>query len=245
MGKILKLETEGEDTPWLSVSGIAREARGHSFWGAGTEALGLYVPIGLLRLGDGAFSRLGGNRDGRYTALRLYLRTSGDPRSAAGAARSALFAVDRQQPIFSVRTMEEKLYQEGSSRRAMALLVGAFACVALLLASVGTYGVMAYSVSERIPEIGIRMALGAQRRDALVMVLKQGGRLLIVAIPLGLAGALALSGVLQSQLFGIAAWDPSTLAGVSVLLAAVALLACYIPARRAAGVDPLVALRCE
>jgi ABC-type antimicrobial peptide transport system permease subunit len=104
---------------------------------------------------------------------------------------------------------------------------------------------MAYSVSERTPEIGIRMALGAQRSDALVLVLKQGMRLLLTGLSLGLAGAVALSSVLQSQLFGVSAGDPVTLVGVSLLLAAVALLASYIPARRAANVDPMVALRYE
>ena len=245
IGKTLRLETVESGMPWHSVVGIAREARGHSFPSAGTEALGLYVPFGVLRVGEGSFTRLGGNRDGRYTSLRFYLRTANDPRSQTGAVRAAISKVDNQQPIFAVRTMEEKLYQEGSPRRALAALTGVFAVIALLLATVGTYGVMAYSVSERTPEIGIRMALGAQRSDALVLVLKQGMRLLLTGLSLGLAGAVALSSVLQSQLFGVSAGDPVTLVGVSLLLAAVALLASYIPARRAANVDPMVALRYE
>jgi putative ABC transport system permease protein len=245
VGKTLKLDTVQFDMPWLSVLGVAREARGHSFPSAGVEALGLYIPYGLMRVGGGDFARVGGNRDGRFTSLRFYIRTKGDPKGRAGPARTAVSAVDKQQPVFSVRTMEEKLSLEGSPRRAMAIMVGVFAFVALLLAAVGTYGVMAYSVSERTPEIGIRMALGAQRMDALALVLRHGIRLLLIGLPLGLGGAVALSGILESQLFGVSAGDPITLVGVSLTLAGVAISACYLPARRAAKVNPMVALRYE
>jgi len=245
IGKTLRLDTVQFDMPWLSVLGVAREARGHSFPSAGVEALGLYIPYGLMRMGDGGFARVGGNRDGRFTSLRFYIRTKGDPKSQAIPARAAVSAVDKQQPVFSVRTMEEKLSLEGAPRRAMAIMVGVFAIVALLLAAVGTYGVMAYSVSERTPEIGIRMALGAERGDALALVLKHGVRLLLIGLPLGLGGAFALSGVLKSQLFGVSSSDPVTLVGVSLMLAGVTISACYLPARRAAKVDPMVALRYE
>jgi predicted permease len=245
IGKPLKLDLAVSELPWLSVVGVARESRGHSFPSAGTQALGLYLPFGALRQGGGDFSRVGGNRDGRYVSLRFYIRTAGDPGKAVDTARSAVLDVDRQQPVYSVQTMEEKLYREGASRRTMAILVGMSAAVALLLAAVGTYGVMAYSVSERTAEIGLRMALGAQRRDALVLVLKQGVRLLMMALPLGLVGSLAVSSVLRSQLFGISPGDPLTLAAASLVLAGMALLACWVPARRAASIDPLVALRDE
>jgi putative ABC transport system permease protein len=141
--------------------------------------------------------------------------------------------------------MEEKLYQEGSSRRAMAVLIGLFASVALLLATVGTYSVMACSTNERTSEIGIRIALGAQRGDVIGLVLKQGIRALLIGLGLGLAGAAVLSGVLKAELFGVSAGDPRTLLGISLLLAAATLLACYFPARRATRVDPLVALKHE
>ncbi len=245
LGKTIRLDSAGSDVASLSVVGIAREARGHSFPSVTSDTLGLYLPFGLMRVGDGALARIGGNRDGRYTALRFYVRTGGDPQSLAGAARAAVLDTDRQQPVFAVSTMEEKLRREGMPRRALAVLAGVFALVALLLATVGTYGVMAYSVSERTPEIGIRMALGAQEGDALRLILRQGAGLLLAGLPLGLAGAVALSVVLRSQLFGVPAADPATLAGVSLLLAGVALLACYIPARRAAKVDPIIALRSE
>jgi putative ABC transport system permease protein len=245
IGRAMKPETAQFDMPWLSVLGVAREARGHSFPSAGTPALGLYIPYGLMRMGDGDFARIGGNRGGRFTSLRFYLRTKGDPKSQFGLARSAVAVVDKQQPIFSIGTMEEKLSLEGSPRRAMAIMVGAFALVALLLATVGTYGVMAYSVNERTPEIGIRMALGAQRGDALVLVLKHGIWLLLIGLPLGLGGAIALSGILQSQLFGVTAGDPITLVGVALILAGVAIAACYLPARRAAKINPMAALRYE
>jgi len=245
IGKTLKLDTVQFDMPWLSVLGVAREARGHSFPSAGVEAVGLYIPYGLVRMGDGNLGRVGGNRDGRFTPLRFYIRTKSDPRSLAGPARTAISEVDKQQPVFSVRTMEEKLSLEVLPRRAIAIMVAVFAFVALLLAAVGIYGVMAYSVSERTPEIGIRMALGAQRGDALALVLKHGVRLLLIGLPLGLGGAIVLSGIMESQLFGVSAGDPPTLAGVSLILAGVAIAACYVPARRAARVDPMVALRYE
>ncbi len=245
IGRTLKLDTAQFDMPWLSVVGVSREARGHSFASAATETLGIYLPFGLIRAGDGNSARLGGNRDGRYVSLRFFIRTATDPKNLAAAARAAILKVDKLQPVFTLRTMEEKLAQEGSSRRAMAILVGIFASTALLLAVVGTYGVMAYSVSERTSEIGIRMALGAQRGDMFTLVLKQAFGLLLIGLLLGLGVSAALAGVLQSQLFGVSAGDPITLTAVSILMAGVALVACYLPARRAASVDPMVALRYE
>ena len=245
LGKTVKLETAGSDLPWLTVIGVAREARGHSYLSAAVEALGVYIPLGLMRVGEGRFSSVGGNRDGRFTPLRFYVRTAGDPKNQIAAVRAAVLEIDKRQPVFLIQTLEDKLYQEGSHRRSQAVLIGVFAFVALLLASVGTYGVIAYSVSERRSEIGIRMALGAQQRDVVAMVLKQGIRILLIGLPLGLAGAFLLSGVLRNQLFGVATADPLTVAGVLFVLAGIIILASYVPARRAAKVDPLGALRCE
>jgi putative ABC transport system permease protein len=129
--------------------------------------------------------------------------------------------------------------------RLYAILFGVFAAVALALASVGLYGVMAYSVSERSREIGIRMALGAQRRDVLKLVVAQGMTLTLVGIGVGLAAALALTRLMRSLLFEVSVTDPLTFAGLAALLSVVALLACYLPARRATKVDPIVSLKCE
>jgi putative ABC transport system permease protein len=132
-----------------------------------------------------------------------------------------------------------------AQRRFTLLLIAAFAAVALLMAAIGLYGVMAYSVTQRRQEIGIRVALGAQRADVLRLVVGQGLRLVALGLALGLMTALALTRLMKKLLFEISATDPATFAGVALLLALAALLACYIPARRATKVDPMIALRCE
>jgi putative ABC transport system permease protein len=148
-------------------------------------------------------------------------------------------------PITDVATMEEVLDREVLQRRAQMLLLSIFAAVALLLASLGIYGVLAYLVSQRTQEIGIRMALGASPRDVLLAVAGQGMGLSMAGIVLGVAAALALARVVSRLLFGIAASDPATFLAVSLLLLLVALAACYVPARRAMRIDPIVALREE
>jgi putative ABC transport system permease protein len=154
-------------------------------------------------------------------------------------------AVDPDQPVIDVRTMTEVISRSVWQPRLYAILFGVFAAVAVALASVGVYGVMAYSVSERTREIGIRVALGAQRHDVLKLVVAQGLKLALIGAGIGLAGALALTRLIQRLLFEVSATDPLTFAGLAALLTFVALLACYLPARRATKVDPMVALRCE
>jgi putative ABC transport system permease protein len=154
-------------------------------------------------------------------------------------------AVDPDQPVIDVRTMTEVISRSVWQPRLYAILFGVFAAVAVALASVGVYGVMAYSVSERTREIGIRVALGAQRHDVLKMVVAQGMKLALIGAGIGLAGALALTRLMQSLLFEVSPTDPLTFAGLAALLTFVALLACYLPARRATKVDPMVALRCD
>jgi putative ABC transport system permease protein len=172
-------------------------------------------------------------------------RTRSDPWSMAPALRRAVWDVDPDQPIREQLTMEEQVGESLSARRFYARLLGSFAVVALVLASMGIYGVMSYSVSQRTHEIGVRMALGAERGKVLRRVVARGLLLTVAGVALGLAGSVALTRFISSQLYGVGTTDPVTFAGVSLLLVGVALAASYIPARRAAGVDPLTALRYE
>jgi putative ABC transport system permease protein len=175
----------------------------------------------------------------------LVARTKGDPMSLASALQGAVWAVDRDQPVWKVRTEQSLLDLSIGPRRFLKQLLAIFSALALLLATIGIYGVISYSTSQRIQEIGVRMALGAQRRDVLRLVLGEGIGIATIGVAVGFAAALALTRFLSSQLFGVSATDPLTFTGVALLLAAVALLACYVPARRAIRVDPLVALRYE
>ena len=175
----------------------------------------------------------------------LAVRTSGDPLALAGSVREQIWAVDPDQPVAAVRTMEDILDAEVFQRRTQTLLIGAFAVLALIVASVGIYGVLSYAVSYLTREIGIRMALGAQRGSVLGMILRQGMLLAGIGCVVGIGLAYAWGGVMSSMLFGVEATDPATFVSVPVVLVAVALVASLIPARRATRVDPIVALRWE
>jgi len=176
---------------------------------------------------------------------RLTVKTSVAPRGVLAAIRGDLHALDDGLAVVRPRTMDEVVADAMQDTSEQTTLLGIFAALALLLASVGIYGVMAYIVTQRTHEIGVRMALGAQQNDVLRQVLGEGSRLTVIGVALGLAAAFALTRLLRSLLFGVSANDPLTFAGVSILLALVAMAACYIPARRAARVDPMVALRYE
>lgn len=176
---------------------------------------------------------------------RVMVRTAGYPLSVANAARQAVWAENPMQAVAQVQTMEEVVAGSMAQRRFYATALGVFAALALALAAVGIYGVMAYSVAQRTREIGIRMALGAQASNVLGLVLGQGMRMVLAGAALGLAGALALTRLMRRMLFGVEPTDLTTFAAVCALLLAVALLACAVPAMRAARVDPLVALREE
>jgi putative ABC transport system permease protein len=175
----------------------------------------------------------------------MEVRAVGDSLNLAAAVRRQALAIDPDQPVFSMRTMERRLAESIAPRRFQMMLFGVFAAVALALAAVGIYGVIAHSVSLRAHEIGIRMALGAKPRDVSRMVVAQGMRLALVGLAIGLTGALALTRVMASLLFSVGPTDPATFAVVSTLLAGVAFLATYLPARRATRVDPMIALRHE
>jgi putative ABC transport system permease protein len=177
--------------------------------------------------------------------VSLVVRTNADPASLGDAVRRAAQSVNPDAPVFRVRTMREVIAGSIAQERFNTILMTLFAVVALLLAAIGLYGVMAYSVTQRTREIGIRVALGARRADVLRLVIRQGLRLVALGLALGLMAALALTRLMKKLLFEVSATDPVTFAGVALLLALVALLACWIPARRAANVDPMVALRCE
>jgi ABC-type antimicrobial peptide transport system permease subunit len=178
-------------------------------------------------------------------ALSFVIRVTGEPASLISAVRGAVAEVDPNQPLYNVMTMEQRLANLTTSRRLNTALLGCFAAVALLLAVVGIYGVMSYAVTQRRREIGVRMALGAQKSDVLGLIIRGGLRLTLTGVVIGLIGALALTRYLSSQLYSVKATDPVTFAVVSVLMVATAILACWLPARRAAKVDPMEALRNE
>jgi predicted permease len=180
-----------------------------------------------------------------WTKLNLVVRTTGDSVSIVNAVRGEVQAIDQDLALYSVATMEQLIAERPSTflRRYPALLMGVFAAIALILAAIGIYGVISYSVNQRRHEIGVRMALGAQRRDVLRLIIGQGMVLILSGVAGGVAAALALTRLMRSLLFGVSATDPLTFILVTALLALVALLACYIPARRATKVDPMIALR--
>jgi putative ABC transport system permease protein len=175
----------------------------------------------------------------------LAIYTSGDPLSLLGAVKQTIASIDRDQPISDIKTMDQWLDEEVASRQVQTTLLGGFAALALILACVGIYGVLAYVVTQRTQEIGVRVALGADANNIFLTVARQGMGLTAIGIALGLAASLALSRLLENLLYGVKPADPATYSAAALVFALVALLACYIPARRAAKVDPLVALRYE
>ena len=175
----------------------------------------------------------------------LMVRTEGNPESVFAAIRSQVQTLDPNLPLFEVKTLTEHMRFALFPARVAAIVLGVFGLVALLLSAIGIYGITSYAVSQRTHEIGIRMALGAQLGDVLRLVLTHGLKLTLIGAAIGLAGAYLATRAIRSVLYGVSATDPLTFVSVSVLLIGVALFACYVPARRATKVDPMIALRNE
>jgi predicted lysophospholipase L1 biosynthesis ABC-type transport system permease subunit len=175
----------------------------------------------------------------------VVLRTQGDPTAMMSNVRRAVAEIDPREIVYGVQTMDDVVASSFAARRLSMILLAAFAALALILSCVGIYGVISYLVSQRTHEMGLRLALGAQRSDVMRLVLAHGTKMALIGVAIGIAGALGLTRLMANQLFGVTAHDPLTFAAVAILLMLVALLACYLPARRATRVDPMVALRYE
>ncbi|HEX9760577.1 MAG TPA: FtsX-like permease family protein, partial [Candidatus Acidoferrales bacterium] len=227
LGKRFTFGDGGPNSNWYTIVGVIRDVRRGN----------LRRPIRA----EAYFSA----EQIRPRTMMLVVRTQQDPVQLTTAVRRQVRELDPEQPVFAVATLDQQVAEMIAQPRFSMILLGSFAGLAMLLAAVGIYGVMAYAVANRTHEIGIRMALGASPGAVLRLVLQQGLLLALAGVALGTAGALALTRLMSSLLFEVRATDPWTYAGVAVLLVGVALLACYIPARRAMRVDPIQALRYE
>jgi putative ABC transport system permease protein len=230
IGKRFKLGEPGENTPWFRIAGIVGDVRQMRLNQPPRQEM--YFPYWQAK-------------DNWMVPRDVAIHTSGDPLRLAGAVRQAIWSIDKDQPVSNVMSLDDLLDQEVAQRRVQAALLGGFAALALILACIGIYGVLSYLVTQRMREIGVRVALGASASDVFRTVAGEGMTLAGVGIAAGLAGALALSRLLGSLLFGVGAGDPLAYAAAVAVFGAVALLACYFPARRAARVDPMVTLRYE
>jgi putative ABC transport system permease protein len=213
--------------PWHTIVGVVRDIRN---WGLAAEP----TPETYISL-----------RQNPKPLMTLLIRTTGDPQQLAAAVRAELRAFDKELMPEQVATMEQIISRSLAQRRLNLALIGALAALAVVLAAFGLYSLIAYTVAQRTHEIGIRLALGAERRNILQLVLKQGFKLAAIGIALGLVGACAATQALRSLLYGISPTDPVTFVAVPFLLALIALLACWLPARRATRVNPVEALRAE
>ncbi|MGC1106331.1 MAG: ABC transporter permease, partial [Candidatus Acidiferrales bacterium] len=235
IGKRVNLGILGVEAEIVGITGHVKQ------WGLDTDSQSpvqaqFYFP--LMQVPDKFMPLLS-------KGVSFVARTKGSPSALTPAIRHAVEQVNSQQVMFDTETMEDIISDSLAARRFSMILLGVFAALALILACVGIYGVISYLVGQRTHEIGVRMALGAQRRDVLRLLLGQGAKMALIGVAIGIVTALALTRLMRSQLFGVSAHDPLTFAGVAILLTLVALFACYIPARRAMKVDPIVALRYE
>ena len=229
LGKRIKRVRGDQNFPWMTVVGVIRNVKEDLFNYRINRPV-WYVPYAQLE---------------NNFPLNLVVRTSGDPASATAAVREGIHAIDPDQPISNIMTMNENLRGVLVTERFGAILMSLLAASGLLLAALGLYGVMAYSVSQRTAEIGLRVALGAQRTHVLQLILGQGLKLTLLGVAIGLTAVWCLTRLLANLLFGVSATDPTTIVSISLLFTGVALLACLLPARRALAVDPIQALRTE
>jgi putative ABC transport system permease protein len=232
-----------EGMNWFEIVGVAKHVK---HYGPDEEGrVEVYRPYTQFAMKEG-HPALRGQPLNYPRGMNIAVRTSGDPAALTPALRNAVLEIDRDQPLAFVQTMDRIVAATITSQRMATWLLGIFAAVAMLLAALGIYGVMAYSVTQRTHEIGLRMALGAERRDVLRMIVGQGMKLTLLGVGIGLVGAFVVMRYgLTSLLFGVEASDPLTYGGVALVLSAVALVSCLFPARRATKVDPMVALRYE
>jgi putative ABC transport system permease protein len=240
VGKRISFDTDKNNPTWVTVIGVAKDAKQGDWAGKPDPEIYLAAFQNHDFLGDS-----GSEVASHVSYVTLVVRAVGDPAALAPTLKDTVWEFDRNLAISEVLTMDGVIATANAQPRFEMLLLSVFAAVALVLAAVGIYGVMSYSVSRRTHEIGVRMSLGARRSDVLLLVVRHGMKLALVGLAGGTAGALMLSRLMTKLLYGVQPTDPITFTAVAAVLGLVALLGCYIPARRAMRVDPMMALRYE
>jgi len=234
------------DEAWPGESAVGKTVRLQVNPDLTVRVIGVVAPIKQFTLSEKPQAQVFASKDqnaGIFSSV--VMRTSGDPDAMANALRTAIWAVDRDQPVWKVRSLQYLMDRDLNPAKFSVRIIGGFALLALLLGTIGVYGVMSFAVQQRSREMGIRLALGARGNQVLSLIMRSGVEVVLVAIVVGFGGALAAGKLVQAQLFNVGARDPLTLIGVPFVLGAAALLACWLPARRAARVDPAVTLRGE